>query len=261
MKALFPEWREIQLMQIVSFFTKPKPYAELKKVSRKIRKNTSSKVAMAFQNESGGGIGIIFIGLSAILLAFVVFINIVDYSLFTYKRNAISKAMDYAVTAAVQQVNKNQSVVGVANGFTEDTGKKLLDGVEIEVDMANRTFLNVFYANYKLDNLSINDNLLICATSRGREKLKYAIKAGTGPIFEGELDDSLLVEGRINQAITQYWPSAEDNAQVYINGNLKTNMIENGTYLFAFINNIKIAGLYSERQINLSSFGGAKLER
>ena len=233
----------------------------MKKVSKKTRNNTIKRVAIAFQSESGGGIGIIFIGLSAILLAFVVFINIVDYSLFTYKRNAITKAMDYAVTAAVQQINKNQSVVGVANGFTEDTGKKLLEGVEIDVDMANRTFLNVFYANYKSYNLRINDNLLICATARRGEKLKYVIKSGTELILEGELENSLLVEGRINQAITQYWPSTEDNAQVYINGNLKTNMIENGTYLFAFINNIKITGLYSERQLNLSSFAGAKLER
>lgn len=233
----------------------------MKKVSKKTKKNTVKIVAIAFQSESGGGMGIIFIGLSVILLAFVVFINIVDYSLFTYKRNAISKAMDYAITAAVQQINKNQSVVGVANGFTEDTGKRILDGVEIDVDMANRTFLNVFYANYNLDNLNINNSLLICATSRQSEKLKYTIKSGTELIFEGELDNSLLVEGRINQAITQYWPGSENNNQVYINGNPKTNMIENGTYLFAFINDIKITGLYSQRQINLSSFAGAKLER
>lgn len=233
----------------------------MKKVSKKTKKYTVKRVAIAFRSESGGGVGIIFIGLSVILLAFVVFINIVDYSIFTYKRNAISKAMDYAVTAAVQQINKNQSIVGVANGFTEDTGKKLLEGVEIDVDMANRTFLDVFYANYKLDNLSINNSLLICVTSSRNEKLRYAIMANAELIIEGDLDNPLLVEERINQAIDQIWTSSEDDNQVYINQNPKTNMIENGTYLFAFINDIKITGLFSQRQLNLSSFAGAKLER
>jgi hypothetical protein len=259
MKVLCPEWRGIQVIQL-SFFTKLKPYVELKKASKRSKKNTIKKVAYALRSESGGGVGIIFIGLAAILLAFVVFINIVDYSLYTYKRNAISRAMDYGITAAVQQIDKNQSTVGVANGFTEDTGEKRLEDIEINVDTANNTFLNVFYANYKLDGLSIHDNLLICATSSHNERLRYSIKAKTELIFEGDLDNCMMVEDRINQAIEQFWPSSNEN-KVYVNGNPKTNIIENGTYLFAYINDIKITGLYSQRQINLSSFAGAKLER
>jgi len=233
----------------------------LKNPNKRTKSNTIKRIANALKSESGGGFGTIFIGLAIILLAFVVLINIADYSLFTYKRNAISKAMDYAITAAVQQINKNQSRVGVANGFTEGTGETMLEGVEIDIDTAISTFLFVFYANYKPNNFSIENNLLVCSTSTLDGKLSYTIKANSEQKFDGNLDDSALIEEKINQAIVQYWPNAEDNSQVYISGNPKTNMIENGTYLFAFIKDIKIMGLYSQRNISLSSFAGAKLER
>jgi hypothetical protein len=169
--------------------------------------------------------------------------------------------MDYAVTAAVQQINKNESKVGLANGFTEETGEKLLEGVEIDIDMAIRTFRTVFYANYKVDNLYIDNNLLVCATSTRNERLRYTMKADSKPIIKGDLENPTLIEENINQAINQYWPCIENNSQVYINGNPKTNMIENGTYILAFLNDIKITGLYSQRNISLSSFAGARLER
>ncbi|HEY5586471.1 MAG TPA: hypothetical protein VIK78_18515 [Ruminiclostridium sp.] len=262
-------------MKTISFFTRLKPSVELKKFNPKVdneirnigniicypTENKLKKAVRIFQSERGGGFGTIFLGLAAILLAFVVFINIADYSIFTYKRNAISKAMDYAVTAAAQQINKTQSIVGVANAFDEDTGEKLLEGVEIDIDMANRTFLTMFYENYKPDDLSIANNLLICATSTMDGKLRYSIKADTEQKLDGVLDNPVLIEERINQAMDQLWPDTEDNSQVYIIGNPKTNMIENGTYLFAYIKDIKITGLYLQRQISLSSFAGAKLER
>lgn len=223
-------------------------------------KLTITRVTGVFTSESGGGLGTIFIGLAVVFITFIVFINIADYSLFTYKRNAISKAMDYAVTSGVQQINTAKSLEGVANGFSENTGGNLVEGVEIDIDMATKTFLDVFYSNYKSDDFSIDDNLLVCATSSMNENLKYTIKANNQQ-REGELDDPILMEDVINNAINQHWPDSEDSSQIYINGNSKTNMIDCGTYLFAFIKNIKIKGLFSEREISLSSFAGAKLER
>lgn len=233
----------------------------MKKVNKRTKQYTARRIEKVLLSEKGGGLAIVFIGLAAIFLAFVIFINIADYSLFTYKRNAISKAMDYAVTAAVQQINKNESKIGLAKGFTEETGEKLLEGVEIDIDMAIKTFLTLFYANYKVDNLNIHNNLLVCATSKQNEKLRYTIKANSELILKGELDNPILIEQEINQAIARYWPSIEDNSQVYINGNPKTNMIENGTYILAILNDFKITGLYSQRNVSLSSFAGAKLER
>ncbi|MHB8062602.1 MAG: hypothetical protein ACYDG2_08215 [Ruminiclostridium sp.] len=247
-------------MKITSYFIRLKLCAELKNPSKKTRNNTIISVAI-LKSENGGGLGTIFIGLAAILLTFIVFINIADYSLFTYKRNAISKAMDYAVTAAVQQINKNKSVIGLANGFTEETGERMLEGIEIDIDMAIRTFLTIFYENYGLNNFNIENNLLICATSTQDEKLRYTIKANSELILKGNLENPILIEEKVNQAIVQYWPSTEDESKVYLNGNPKTNMLENGTYLLALIKDFKIKGLYSQRNVSLSSFAGAKLER
>jgi hypothetical protein len=248
-------------MVIKNFFIKLKLSAELKRPRKRTKNNTIGRVPSYLKSENGGGLGTIFIGLAAILLAFVIFINIADYSLFTYRRNAISKAMDYAVTAAVQQINKNESVIGLANGFTQETGERRLEGVKLDIDMAIRTFLTVFYKNYNLDNIRIDNNLLVCATSIQDEKLRYTIKTKSTVIFEGDVENSALIEEKINHAITKYWPNSEDNSEIYLNGNPKTNMLENGIYLLAFIKDFRIKGLYSKRDISLSSFAGAKLER
>ncbi len=205
--------------------------------------------------------GIVIIGLGAILLAFMILINVADYSILTYKRNAISKAMDYAITAAVQEINLNQSVTGLADGFAEATGNRSVDGVKIDIDRAHKTFLTVFYKNFNSYDFSIDANLLLCSTHTMEQNLKYVIKAGNAYITEGNVKTPELLENRINQAINNYWTNSEDASQVYINGNEKTNMLENGTYLFAFIKDIKIKGLYSQRTTSLSSFAGAKIER
>lgn len=233
----------------------------MKKASKWTKKCTLDSVGNTLQRDSGGGLGILFIGLAVILVAFIVFINIADYSLYTYKRNTIKKGMDYAVTAAVQQLNQNQSIVGVSNGFAEGTGEKLLEDVEIDIDRAKKTFLTIFYSNYNGDSLNIDESLLVCATAEVDNKLQYTIKADTEQVYKGSLENSIEIEGRINQAINQVWPSAGNNSQVYIVGNPKTNIPENGTYLFAFLKDIKVTGIFSQRQISLSSFAGAKLER
>lgn len=212
------------------------------------------------KNNKGGGFGAIFMGLASILVCFTVFMNMVDYSLYTYKRNAVSRAMDYAVTAAVQQIDRDTSSEGIAEGFTEDTGEKLLDDIEINLDMAVNTFYSVFYKNLTIDNVDINNNLMLCATSVKDGRLKYSVKAGEILIKEGFLETPMLVENMMNDAVNQYWPSV-GNDRIYVNGNSKTNEIEKGTYLFAFIRDLKIKGLYSKRQISLSSFAGAKIER
>ncbi len=228
---------------------------------KKIDNRTNSCFGDFNKSQAGGGLGIVLIGLGAILIAFTILINIADYSILTYKRNAISKAMDYAVNAAVQELNINQSIIGLADGFAEDTGSRSLDGVKLDIDRAQETFLMVFYENYNSINFSIDEKLLLCTTHTIEQNLRYIMKAGNGQINEGNLENPELLESRINQAIDQYWINSEDTSQIYINGNEKTNILEKGVYLFAFIKDIKIKGLYSQRTTSLSSFAGARVER
>jgi hypothetical protein len=244
---------------MISFFIRQKPFAELKKIGNRI--NSCLADFKTYKIKAGGGLGILFIFLGATLLAFIILINISDYSILTYKRNAISKAMDYAINAAVQELNINQSIMGLADGFAEATGNRSVDGVKIDIDRAQNTFLTVFYENYNSSDFSIDAKLLLCATHTIEQNLKYVIKAGNVQITEGSVETPELLENRINHAINNYRTNSEDASQVYINGNEKTNILENGVYLFAFIKDIKIQGLYSQRTTSLSSFAGAKIER
>lgn len=206
--------------------------------------------------------GVLFIGLTVTFLVLFVFINIADYAVYTYKKNTISKALDYAVTAAVQEIDGSKSLQGLAEGFDESTGKRLSDGVEIDIDRAEKTFLSVFNSNCNQEETDICDNLLICVTSAKGEGVNYKIKTPSGDTVDGTVNEPYLIEDRINNATECYWPdSADDSGKISINGNPKTNMIERGTYVFAYIKSIRITGIFTERKLTLSCFGGAKLDR
>ncbi len=220
------------------------------------------KSAGRIKEQRGGGLGVLFIGLAVTFLVLLVFVNVADYAVYTYKRNAISKAMDYAVTAAVQDIDREKSLEGLAVGFDESTGKRLSDGVEIDIDSAERTFLSVFDSNCNPEQSDIREKLLICATSVSGEEVNYKIKTPAGGVSDGMVNEPYLIEDRINSAAEGSWPDSDvDSGKISINGNPKTNMIERGTYVFAYIKGIKITGIFTERKLTLSCFGGAKLDR
>lgn len=224
-------------------------------MSKKISRITSNLPI----NEKGGGLGTLFIGLSAIVLLLMIFINIADYSLYTYKRNEVSKAMDYAVTAASQQI-KAEHPEEMSKGFSDTSGKKLLEGVEINMSTASAAFNEIFYRNVSLSSININNNLLLCSTTLKNGSLKYTIHANGSTFEQGEIKEPSELENIINTALSRLRPDS-DKTGIYINGNPRTNMVEKGTYLFALIRDIEIKGLISKRKISLSSFAGAKLER
>ncbi len=204
----------------------------------------------------------LFIGLAVTFLVLFVFVNVADYAVYTYKRNTISKAMDYAVTAAVQDIDREKSLEGLAKGFDENTGKRLSDGVEIDIHSAERTFLSVFDFNCNREQTDIRDNLLICATSASGEEVNYKIKTPGGEIVDGTVNEPYLMEDRINNAAEVCWADSDvSKDKISINVNPKTNMIERGTYVFAYIKGIKITGIFTERKLTLSCFGGAKVDR
>ncbi len=206
--------------------------------------------------------GVLFIGLAVTFFVLLVFVSAADYAAYTYKRNSVSKAMDYAVTAAVQNINKDKSLEGLSEGFDENTGTRLTDGIEIDIDKAETTFLSVFEGNSSQRQTDIKGNLLICATSVSGEDVDYRIKTSSGEVIAGKVETPYLIEDRINAAAKNCWPdSYEESSRISINSNPKSNMIEKGTYLFAYIKGIKITGIFTQRKLALSCFGGAKLER
>jgi Flp pilus assembly protein TadG len=212
------------------------------------------------KNEAGSGMGTLFTGLAVILMISAIFLNLADYSIYTYKRNEISKALDYAVTAASQQIDTSRSIDGISNGFSDATGTKLLDNVQINIDEAAKTFLTVFYNNFKVSDFNINNNLLLCTTVSDNGKLKFTIKVENRPLVQGELNDSLQLEGKINKVLLECWPDS-GAGEIYVDGNPKTNNFEKGTYILAVLKDLEVKGLFSDRKISLTSFAGAKLIR
>lgn len=211
-------------------------------------------------DEFGGGLGILFIGISIMVLVLVIFLNIADYSIYTYKRNEITKALDYAVTAAVQQLKVSENLVGLSSGFSDDSGKKLLENVEINIDKAEITFTDILSRNINISEPSENHKLLLCSTYMDKGRVKYTIKATGYPTEHGEAERPQDMETKINDALEAFWPDSQKTS-IYVNGNPYTNMLEKGTYLFAVLKDIEITGIFSKRKISLSSFAGAKLER
>lgn len=210
-------------------------------------------------DKTGGGLGVLLIGLAVIFLVFITFANITDYSIFTYKRNLALKAMDYAVTAAVQQISQN-AAIDLAEGFDEVTGKKLLEGIEIDVESAVNTFLSIFSKNYR-EVVRVDEDLLICVISTYKNKLRYNIKVANEPAITGELQATYELEEKINHTILEYWGTDGNSGLVYLNGNPKTNEVEKGTYIFAYLNDFEIKSLYSQRKTSLSYFTGARIQR
>lgn len=227
-------------------------YAGLKKAHNKIKCTC------------GGGLGVSFLGLAIVFLGFIVFLNIAEFSLLSYKKAIISKAVDYSVCSAVQQINPASSKAGIAEGFDEASGGKLTDNIQINLDWAAATFLNILDMNCKLDIASISRQLLICTTYIKDGKLYYIIRTNNGDSIEdsfGVVDNSLELEDKINTAITKSWPQEEDKRFAFINGNKKTNPIQNGTYLLAFIKGVEVKGLLIDRKIDFAGLAGAKISR
>lgn len=233
----------------------------MRKNNRKIKPLILKSIRLIFINERGSGLGTIFIGVSCLLLVLLVLINIADYSVYTFKRNNISKAMDYAVTAAVQQLSHVDNEDSLADGFSEMTGAKSTENIKIDMDSSQTAFISVLKENVNLVGLNLDDNLLICSTYTNGDNLNYCIKTNRGILYQGMVDSPTLIEDKINEAIELYWPDSEDNSKVHINQNPKTNMLQKGTYLFAFIKEIKVSGIHTQRSISLSSLAGAKVER
>jgi hypothetical protein len=223
------------------------------------------KVLNRTDSAVGGGLGASFIGLSIVLVIFIIFLNTAEFSLFSYKKALISKAVDYSVCAAIQQINIDSSINGIAGGFDDSSGKKLTDNIRIDMDRAQSTFLNMLCMNCSIDTTDISDKLLICTTYSQDGKLYYSIRVNNGEKSDnssGAVENSVDLEGKLNTSIGEYWPLEEKGKNVvFINGNSKTNPVENGTYLLVFIKGLKVKGLFTERKVDFVGLAGAKISR
>lgn len=214
-------------------------------------------------NENGSGMTVVIIGFTGMLLVLLVFISIADYALYSTKRNMISRGIDYAVCAAIQEIDSVQSIDGLASGFDEITGKPLVNGIIINETRSENAFFSTLQANTGIIKESISGNTLIVTVSPTSEGLEYILRKGQQRLA-GSVASPGELEPVINDAIEQFWDGTipdQDNHIIYVNGNLKTNEFKKVPYYMVFIKDYQINGLFRKRTATFVGFAGAKIER
>jgi Na+-transporting methylmalonyl-CoA/oxaloacetate decarboxylase gamma subunit len=103
----------------------------------------------------GGGMSIVFLGMAVIFLVMLIFVNAVDYSLYSAKRSMISRAVDYSVCAAVQEIDIEKSKEGLSLEYDEDTGVPSAGCIFLDEEKADNAFFSTFHANTGIDEASI----------------------------------------------------------------------------------------------------------
>lgn len=223
--------------------------------------NTSLKQVLACQN--GSGLTVVFVGLTGILLVLLVFISIADYALYSAKRNMISRGIDYAVCAAIQEIDSIQSVDGLASGFDEITGKPLVDGIILNETQSDNAFFSTLQVNTGIIEESINGNALIITVMPTVAGLEYLVRKGQQRL-EGSVASPVQLETVINHSIEQFWEGTNpehDSHIIYVNGNIRTNQFKKVPYYMVFIKDYQINGLFRKRTATFVGFAGAKIER
>lgn len=216
-----------------------------------------------FGGQKGSGLTVVFLGLSGILLVALVFISIADYALYSAKRNMISRAIDYAVCAAIQEIDSIESADGLASGFDEITGKLLVNGIVLNETHSDNAFFSTLQANTGIMRGAISGNTLIVTVSPNMAGLEYILRKGQQRL-EGSVASPVQLETVINNAIEQFWMGTDpeqDSHIIYVNGNLNTNQFMKVPYYMVFIKDYQINGLFRKRTATFVGFAGAKIER
>lgn len=219
------------------------------------------------KNYKGGAFGTILLTIAIILLVFFIFINAVDYALFTFKRNIIGRGIDYSVSAAVQEIDEEVSAEGLSEGCDEATGIVSVDNISLDEEAADNAFYGTLLANTGIQRASIEGHMLVVTTSASSGYLYYNVRAG-GPGSSGELSETGSLsnpgelEGKINNAIDGFWGSiGPDSHIIYVNGNPDTNEFKFRPYYIVIIKNYQIDSLFRKREATFVAFKGAKIER
>lgn len=227
--------------------------------------NSDRHKTHSFMSCTGGGIGIIFIGMMGVIIIFIVFFNIADYSMFAYKKDVISKSVDYAVCAAIQELNVSESILGLSQGYDED-GIISTKQVKIDTHRAMKVFIDTLKSNSGLSDESIMDSVIACTTYAHASGMNYELcvfnDTGQSKITTGYVDLPAQLEGVINVAAQDLRiGNAINGSLVYVNGNPNTNLFENGSYFLAYVKGVRIRGLKSDRYIDFAGFAGSKVYR
>lgn len=206
---------------------------------------------------------IIITGLSIILTLVIVFTSIADYALYSIKRSLIAHSIDYAVCAAIQEIDLPESTEGLSEGYNPQTGRLLSDNIKLNEVTADNTFFSTLEANIGIKKNAIVSNTLIAYILPTDAGINYVLKKGSQWV-EGFTSSPDRLEKAINNTISIFWDTTlpdTDKQTIYVNGNPSTNEFRKVPYFLVFIKDYQINGLFKKRTATFVGFAGAKLER
>lgn len=187
---------------------------------------------------------------------------IVDYSLYSLKRNSIAHAIDYSVNAAIQEIDEAESMDGLALE-THNEGNTSTNNIKLNEQKAANAFFTVFEENCGIKKNVIENYLLYVIVNPTNTGLNYKINKKNTSI-SGSVIDPTELEAAINSAINLNYSTSDpesDTHTIYIGGNPKTNKFLKRPYFMVFVKDFQINGLFKKRTATFVGFAGAKIER
>lgn len=206
---------------------------------------------------------IIVLGIAVILTLVIMFVSIADYALYSARRNLIARGIDYAVCAAIQEIDVSASTNGLAEGYDPQTGRVLIENICLNEITADNAFFGTLEVNTGVKRVNIAKDTLIAYVSTSDSGINYTIKKDSQRV-EGFVTSPDKLEVAINNTINIFWDASNpdsDKQTIYVNGNLSTNEFKKVPYFLVFIKDYQINGLFSKRTATFIGFAGAKLER
>lgn len=210
------------------------------------------------KNNYGGAMSVIIMGLTGFFIVTLVFIFVADLSVYSYKKRVIGSAIDYAVCAAVQEIDTEKSKAGLARAFSSD-GKVSMTGVYFNEAMADKAFKSTVTGNISIDIGSMEDKTVRIMVTPESDSVYYSIKYRNGT-ETGHAANMEQIESILNDRMGALGIGV-DTEKVYINGNAASNPFEKRPYYMVFIRNYQIDGLISHRKATFICFKAAKIYR
>lgn len=225
-------------------------YIMLQKLSAELKRITDSTY--------GGAMSVIVVGLTGFFIVTLTFLFAADISIYSYKKRVIASTIDYAVCAAVQEIDTEKSKAGLARAFSGD-GKVSMTGIYFDEAKADKAFSSTIAGNLNVDVNSIKDKMVRVMATPETAGIYYSIKY-KGINDKGYVDNIELIENIINDRMSSLG-TVVDSAKVYVNGNAASNSFEKRPYYMVFIRDYQIDGLISHRKATFICFKAAKIYR
>lgn len=218
----------------------------------------SAESKRIIKDRSGGAFSVLIMGLAGIMLLTIVFLSIIDVSLYSYKKRIIAAGIDYGVSAAIQEINMERSREGLSKAFSED-GKTSLRGVYLDEAKADKAFASTVSENLDVSTAEIENKMVRIIATPLSGSIYYSIMDKNGQTT-GNLPAMDDIQNLLNTRMGSLG-SEVDKHTVYVNGNPSTNAFEERPYYMVFIRDYEIDGLFSNRKATFICFKGAKIFR